>query len=368
MSTYIPPYIAIGLTSKTTFIQHRNEIPAIIDEIEALADSAIWLASEDGNVKLITLIEGGLQGFPDETQEMDPDEYIKNIAIDIENGQEVLLLGSIAKKHKIYLAFQARTIRKEFPNRYFNEDILLNPQGEVILRSCKNSTLYPCEPSTTPHDVYDQWVELYGDNLDAFYPVAKTEIGNIGFAMAMEGSYPEYVRGLAMNGAELILRMNIPEPFADASEIQNRAHALNNTVYVLGNQSGVSQTPYGPVALTNGKSQLIDYKGRIVAEKSTTNVSFLSGEVNIEALREYRINTPIGNWIKDLRCEIITKIYEKPNLPKNINKDRTTYTAGEYATEIMHSQVHNMIDRGIFTPPNAEDWESRVYGYKKKQS
>jgi len=33
------------------------------------------------------------------------------------------------------------------------------------------------EHSVTPHNVYDRWVELYGETLDAFYPVADTEIG-----------------------------------------------------------------------------------------------------------------------------------------------------------------------------------------------
>jgi hypothetical protein len=44
---------------------------------------------------------------------------------------------------------------------------------------------------------WDKWVELYGRNLDAFYPVADTAIGRLGFLMANEGSYPENARGLA---------------------------------------------------------------------------------------------------------------------------------------------------------------------------
>ena len=43
----------------------------------------------------------------------------------------------------------------------------------------------------TPHNVWDKWIELYGRNLDAFYPVADTAIGRLGFLMANGGSYPE---------------------------------------------------------------------------------------------------------------------------------------------------------------------------------
>ena len=66
-----------------------------------------------------------------------------------------------------------------------------------------------------PDNVWDRWIELYGRNLDAFYPVADTEIGRLGFLMANEGSYPENARGLAMNGAEVVYRGPYPHPHAE---------------------------------------------------------------------------------------------------------------------------------------------------------
>ena len=58
----------------------------------------------------------------------------------------------------------------------------------------------------TPHNVWDKWIELYGRNLDAFYPVADTEILRFGVPMANEGPYSENARGLLMNGAEVVYR------------------------------------------------------------------------------------------------------------------------------------------------------------------
>eukprot|EP00122_Pirum_gemmata_P004323 Pgem_evm2s3924 len=52
-----------------------------------------------------------------------------------------------------------------------------------------------------------------------FFPVAKTKLGNIGFCMAMERSYPEYARGVAMNGCEAMIRMCLPVPFKDKFEL-----------------------------------------------------------------------------------------------------------------------------------------------------
>jgi len=66
--------------------------------------------------------------------------------------------------------------------------------------------------------VWDKWIELYGRNLDAFYPVADTEIGRLGFLMANEGSYPENARGLAMNGAEVVYRGPYPHPHVGNTE------------------------------------------------------------------------------------------------------------------------------------------------------
>ena len=63
------------------------------------------------------------------------------------------------------------------------------------------------ERSCVPHDVYDRWVELFGDGIDAFYPVLHTDdIGNIGTICCSDGEYPEAVRALAFNGAEVVYR------------------------------------------------------------------------------------------------------------------------------------------------------------------
>ena len=92
-----------------------------------------------------------------------------------------------------------------------------------------------------PHDVYDWWVETYGRNLDAFWPVADTEIGRLGIMMANEGSYPENARALAMNGAEVVYRALLSRTRHvgnELFEIQNRARALDNNMYLVAPQHG----------------------------------------------------------------------------------------------------------------------------------
>lgn len=364
-SKYIPPYTVVGLTPQTYFIKHRDEIPAIVREIEGLAKAAFWLSNSQAPVKLLVLTEGALQGFRDEVHPITAEHYIENIALEID-GPEIAQIRELAKKFNVFLAFQARTVRPEFPGRFFNENILLDPKGEIILRHYKNSVLYPCEHSTTPHDVLDKWTEIHGNNLDAFFPVAKTEIGNIGFSMAMEGSYPEYVRGSAMNGAEVLIRMCLPQPHATQFEIQNRAHALNNTMYVIGNQGGICtvEPEDQPIDLMGGASHIVNYRGEILDQKSSSLRSYIASEINIEALREFRISSPMMNWIKDLRTEIISPIYKQSIVEPNMNLEKTTYDTEEFAAEVLSSRVNLMIERGVFTPPSEENWRDRIVGKK----
>ena len=128
---------------------------------------------------------------------------------------------------------QAKARHEEFPGRFFNVGFVIDPDGEVILRHHKLVPLLPVEHSMTPHNVWDRWVELYGETLDAFYPVVDTEIGRLGIMMANEGSYPENARGLAMNGAEVVYRASFPHRASDAFVVQTRARALDNNMYVI---------------------------------------------------------------------------------------------------------------------------------------
>lgn len=366
-SKFIPPFTAVGITSDTKFIKHRKEIPAIIEEISDIARTAVFFGSSELPVRLVALTEGALQGFTDEVLDMNPQDYIDSIALDVD-GQEVQMLRDLAIELNVYLAFQARTFHEDFEGRYFNENILLAPTGETVLRHFKNSVLYPCEHSTTPHDVFDQWVAKKGDDLNSFFPVADTEIGKIGFSMAMEGSYPEYVRGVAMNGAEILIRMSLPHPTATKFELQNRAHGLNNTMYVLGIQVGNAlMGDSTSLDLAGGGSHIIDYHGNVISNKNSPNKSFVAGEIGIEQLREFRITSPIMNWIKDLRTEIIAPIYRDSILPVNMNAEGTAYNTETYTTEVLNSQVKLMLERGVFTPPSTPGWEDRIVGSKKKK-
>ena len=85
-----------------------------------------------------------------------------------------------------------------------------------------------------PHDIWDRFVQVYGETLEAFFPVVDTEIGKIGTLECMDTSFPETARGMAMNGAEILYAPTYIEPYVSRGwhEVQLRARALDNNCYL----------------------------------------------------------------------------------------------------------------------------------------
>jgi predicted amidohydrolase len=177
--------------------------------------------------------------------------------------------------------------------------------------------------------------------------------------MANEGSYPENARALAMNGAEVVYRASIPHPAAsnDYFEIQNRARALDNNLYILAPNLGtyyLTLDSEAPIDTFGGNSMIVDYRGHIVGAQRYGGVSTsVCGPINIEALRHHRAASPWTNWMKDLRTEMYQIVYEQPIYPKNLYLERPPYTHAEYATEITRRQVQLLHDRDIWVRPSA---------------
>lgn len=353
----IEPYTVVGLVPNFWGIRSRADIAVNLDHIESLAKAAFWLANLDIPVRLIAIPEGGLQGFNDEILDVDHAEFANTCAIDIP-GPETDRLGELARKWQVFIMAQAKARHEDWPDRFFNVGFIIDPDGAIVLKHYKLSALLPCERSVSPHDLYDWWIEKYGRTLEAFWPVADTAIGRLGVMMAMEGSYPENGRGLALNGAEVVYRASLPASFTqhDFFEISNRARALENNMYIVApNMSGYYLYPETktPIDAEGGQSMIVDYRGAIVGRQSFSNNStFVTGIINIEALRHHRQNAQVTNWLKDVRSELAQIIYEQLIYPKNLYADRIPGKHAEYKQEVIDRQVRLMQERGIWHPPS----------------
>lgn len=355
----IEKYTAVGLQPTVWGAESRDDIEKNLDHIHECLSAATWLSGMDLPVKLAVIPEGGLQGFTDEIMDMDHATYREEIAIDIP-GRETERLGEFAQEFGIYIVASAKEKSPDYDDKFYNTAFLIDPDGDIVLKHRKLTPLLPVERSVTPHDVWDDWKKEHGDDLDSLFPVADTDIGRIGISLAIEGAYPEYTRGLAMNGAEVVCRIACPEPMVanEAWEIQNRARALDNSLYMVTPNLGtyyVTPDAEEPVDTFGGGSMVINHKGKIISDHDYgAGSSYCAGVIDIEGLREFRVNSPLMNWIKDLRMEYCRAIYDRDLYPKNLWLDRQPVDHETYAEEVTEARIQDMIDRDIFVPPHHE--------------
>jgi predicted amidohydrolase len=350
----IEQYMSLALQPIMRGAHKREDITRNLDHIAELARAAVWLSAIDMPVRLITIPEGALQGFTDEIFDWDHVDYIKKTAIDIP-GKETDYLGELARDLDTYIIAQAKVKHPSFEDRFFNCAFVIDPQGKVIHKHYKMQ-VFAREHSTVPHDVWDQWLEINGTGLDAFFPVTDTDIGRIGCIICMEGSYPETARGLAMNGAEIVYRPSYPEPYVANGlwEVQNRARALDNTMYVIApNPAGYYPTPESqhPIDAFGGNSMIVHYQGQVISNhKSGGGASYAGAIIDIEALRQYRARSLWGNWLKDLRTEQFRIIYDEPLYDQNRCLKNPPLKHAEN-DKVVAESIERMYERDIWKRP-----------------
>jgi predicted amidohydrolase len=348
-------YNAIGVQVNTFDckydIKAKPDYKRNLDRICNMINSAV-LHSLEYPPKLIALCEGAIQGFPDEFHDWEHVEYARSGAIEIP-GPETDRLSEMAVKWDAFIIGQAKARKKEFPDRFFNVMFIIDPAGKVIHQHFKN-VVFTVEHSTTPHDVYDQWVEMFGDGLDAFFPVAKTAIGNIGACICMEGNFPETARGLAMNGAEIIYRPSSAEYKVSLGvwEVQNRARAVDNTCYVLAPNTGHHYIDDDETRgmFPGGRSMIVDYRGQVMNINYETQDAFVTAPFNMHALRTHRTKSMHLNWLPQIKSEIFRMIYDKEMWPKNMAIDKAPERR-EAIQEVYRQTIDKLVKDGTFVSP-----------------
>lgn len=368
-SAPIAPYMVIGLSTVVHGIGSRKDIGRNLDTIEDGIHAAMSVVSINMPVKLITLAEGALTGFTDEAFDLPHTLAAKELFIDIP-GEETDRLAKLATNYDTYIIVQCKARwPKVMKNRFFNTLFVIDPKGKVVHKAAKNH-VWCRERSCTPHDVYDRWVELFGDGIEAFYPVLKTnDIGNIGTICCSDGEYPEAVRALAFSGAEVVYRPSEAIPMTNSGYpgggtwlIQNQAHAHFNSLYMICPNIGPVFLHPGmkhPFDIAGGHSHIVDYMGSVVSYSPSGYNTAVAATIDIEALRQFRVRNLNSNWIKDLRTEVFRKMYEVPIHPKNLwmKKDPERHAKVD---EYYRDNIRRLIERGTYTPP-ANDFPGCEY-------
>jgi predicted amidohydrolase len=141
------------------------------------------------------------------------------------------------------------------------------------------------------------------------FPVADTEIGKLGCAICYDWLFPEAIRELALNGAEVLIRVSAymdpwgATPPMDWWTVVNRCRALENTAYVVASNQGASLANYPPFSWPGG-SMVVDYDGRILAQADPgRGEKIVVAPVDIAALRAERERRTGHHMLGHLRTE-----------------------------------------------------------------
>jgi predicted amidohydrolase len=187
-----------------------------------------------------------------------------------------------------------------WPGVLFNTTCLIGPEG-ILYKYRKVNPWLPYEVHASPHDL-----EGYDEPL---FPVADTEIGRIGCAICYDWLFPEAIRQLTANGAEVLVRVSAYMDPWGATEpmnwwtLVNRCRALENVAFVVAVNQGASLRHYPPYSWPGG-SQIIDFDGRMIAEASPgPGERIVVGPVDVSALRHERDTRRGHHMLAHLRTE-----------------------------------------------------------------
>jgi predicted amidohydrolase len=149
------------------------------------------------------------------------------------------------------------------------------------------------------------------------FPVADTPLGRIGTAICYDWLFPETLRQLAANGAEILVRVSAymdpwgATPPMDWWTLFNRARAVENLCYVVAANQGAAVSNYPPFSWPGG-SMLVDFEGRILAQADPgPGEKVVVAAIDLAALRHERQRRRGHQMLAHLRTEAYP-VYTKP--------------------------------------------------------
>ncbi len=210
-------------------------------------------------------------------------------------------LAEKAREYGIYIQSGSMLeVDPKYPKALFNTTCLIGPEG-LLFRYRKVYPWLPWEVHTSPHDI-----EGYPEEL---FPVADTPIGKIGAAICYDWLFPETLRQLTANGAEILVRVSAyMDPFGatepnDWWTVVNRCRALENTAYVVAANQAAAMKRFPPFSWPGG-SMIVDHDGRIVAQATPgSGEKVVVGPIDVELLRAERNQRLAHVMLPHLRTE-----------------------------------------------------------------
>jgi len=289
----------------------RRSMRANTDRMLSLIDSAVAGAAPFLPVRLVVFPEFAHAAPVFATVA----ELRERLTVPIPN-EHTERLKAKAAEHGIYI--QSGSMLEEdgrWPAAVFNTTCLIGPEG-ILSKYRKVNPWIPYEVHSSPHDIpgYDE----------PLFPVVETPIGKIGCAICYDWLFPEAIRQLAANGAEVLVRVSAyMDPWGATEPMNwwtliNRARAIENIAFVVAANQGASLRHYPPYSWPGG-SQIVDFDGRMLAEASPgPGERIVVGPIDIGALRHERSVRTGHHMLAHLRTEAYD-VYRRSSYPPRVD-------------------------------------------------
>ena len=294
----------------------RDQMRRNTDRMVSMIDSAVAGAAPFVPVRLVVFPEFAHAAPVFATVE----ELLDNLAVPIPNEHTDRLVQK-AREHDIHI--QSGSMLESdarWPGHVFNTTCLIGPDG-ILSRYRKVNTWIPYEVHSSPHDL-----EGYDEPL---FPVADTPIGRLGCAICYDWLFPEAMRQLAINGAEVLIRVSAyMDPWGSAEPMNwwgiiNRARAIENMCFVVAANQGASLRHY-PTYSWPGGSQIIDFDGRPLADATPgPGERIVVAPIDISALRHERQTRAGHHMLAHLRTDAYD-VYRTPLYPPKVVEGSAT--------------------------------------------
>jgi predicted amidohydrolase len=237
-------------------------------------------------------------------------------------GEETEAIGKKCREHDCWVVFGSYVRDPDWPDHLLSITTVMDNRGEIVAKDWKARNIVGVFAgfelfTTTIHNVYDRFVEMYG--IDAVVPVIRTPLGNISTSSTQRE--PALMQAMAMKGAEIILR-TATGGFTPA-DIQ--ATSLYNGVYTAVCNNSISPGIEGFFeAAGGGGSAIYGPRGEVVAMADTQMEELVGATIPIAAFRE-RHRQP------NVHMELVLPVFEayRSQQPPNLFWPRSPATGAE---------------------------------------
>jgi predicted amidohydrolase len=205
-------------------------------------------------------------------------------------GPTVNLIAQRASEFGVYIAFGIVS-KEKVESILYNTAILVGPDGDLVGQYHK--------------------MHLRGEERIAFraghrITSFETGFGIVGLMVGWDLAFPEVARGLALEGAELlVVCANWEQPNADEWRVYLLARAYENSVFV----AAANRVGEEPSYTFFGQSGIVGPRGKVYASVDEPTEGYAVARIDLDEVRQYREETQVLQCRQPAAYRAIVKRY-----------------------------------------------------------